>query len=120
MRNNVKGALTITLREFLQIENPPEMFDVVVVGSGPAGTAVVERLRKRCPTLRVCVLERGPVLTTTHVNNLLPERDIGFARGMGDDSRRARFITAFEEHPWLGDFAAVSGETPGKTGGMLL
>lgn len=45
-------------------ETPPPppgelQFDLVVVGTGPAGGVVVAELLRRCPTLRICVLESG-------------------------------------------------------------
>jgi choline dehydrogenase-like flavoprotein len=51
--------------------------DVVVVGSGPVGTAVARELSDRNPALRVLVLEAGPVIGETpggHVKNIADAR----------------------------------------------
>lgn len=77
------------------VEDPP---DVLIVGSGPAGVAVAERLYER-PEIRMAILERGGILTLTHINNVFPNR------------RRRDFIEAFKESAWEGDF---------KDGGLLL
>ncbi|MGK5683870.1 GMC oxidoreductase [Actinoplanes sp. URMC 104] len=48
-------------------------YDVVVVGSGPVGTAVARELSDRAPALRVLVLEAGPALGAVpggHVKNI--------------------------------------------------
>ena len=48
-------------------------YDVVVVGSGPVGTAVARELADTDPALRLLVLEAGPVLGETpggHVKNI--------------------------------------------------
>ncbi len=64
--------------------------DVVVVGSGPAGVAVVEQIYER-PKLRIGVIERGGILALEHFNNLLR-----------NDLRR-KFLDTYGEHPWEGD-----------------
>lgn len=48
-------------------------YDVIVVGSGPVGTAVARELADLRPSLRLLVLEAGPVLGETpggHVKNI--------------------------------------------------
>ena len=48
-------------------------YDVIVVGSGPVGTAIARELADLDESLRVIVLEAGPVLGETpggHVKNI--------------------------------------------------
>ena len=79
--------------------------DVLVIGSGPAGTFFTKRLFERLDAsastrrVRIGVLERGGILTLGHINNLFP------------NGLRRRFIDRFKIQPWEGDF---------KLGGMLL
>ena len=50
-----------------------EAYDVVVVGSGPVGTAVARELADRAPELRLLVLEAGPAIGDVpggHVKNI--------------------------------------------------
>jgi hypothetical protein len=71
--------------------------DVLIVGSGPAGVAVAEELldaaSRSGPTLKVGIVERGRLLTLSHINNILANHE------------RRRFIDRFGVHPWDGDFA---------------
>lgn len=66
---------------------------VVIVGSGPAGVAVAEYLYNVFPDVTIAILERGDILTLTHVNNLFP-----------DDEVRGAFIDAHGTWPWKGYF----------------
>lgn len=79
--------LTSSVDELLKAE-----LDVVIIGSGTAGVAVAEHLFDTS-SLRIAVLERGGILTLTHVNNLFPNR------------RRRHFLDTFGVHPWCGDCA---------------
>jgi choline dehydrogenase-like flavoprotein len=71
--------------------------DVLIVGSGAAGVAVAERIFRR--KLAIAVVERGSILTLTHVNNIFPNEE------------RRRFIERFKINPWEGSF---------QNGGMLI
>ncbi len=73
--------------------------DVLIIGSGPAGVAATERLYEKYPALKIGIIERGSILTLTHINNIFENK---FRRG---------FIEKFKMHPWEGDF---------KKGGMLM
>lgn len=74
--------------------------DVLVIGSGPAGVAIAERLSPRCT---VGIVERGGTLLTTHVSNIL-RTDAESRKGSSSLLRkRASFIAANSEHPWEGD-----------------
>src|SRR5258708_20198852 len=79
--------LTSAVDELVQAE-----LDVVIIGSGTSGVAVAEHLFD-ASSLRIAVLERGGILTLTHVNNLFPNR------------RRRQFLDVFGAHPWCGDCA---------------
>jgi choline dehydrogenase-like flavoprotein len=70
--------------------HPP---DVVIVGSGPAGVAVAEYLFNVFPNVTVAILERGGILTLTHVGNISSDKD-----------SRGPFIDAYGDHPWKGYF----------------
>ena len=73
--------------------------DVLIVGSGPAGVATAEFLsRSRCDWT-IGMVERGSLLTLTHINNIFP------------NSVRRDFIDRFKINPWEGSF---------RDGGMLL
>jgi len=73
--------------------------DVIIIGSGPAGVAVAERIYKKHPRATIGILERGSVLTLNHINNIFP-----------NELRRA-FIDRFKIKPWEGKF---------QEGGMLI
>jgi len=73
--------------------------DVIIVGSGPAGVAVAERLYKRHPTATIGILERGGVLTLSHILNILPNKV------------RRSFMDRFKLKAWEGAF---------NEGGMLI
>lgn len=84
------GAPDFTLTSSLSQAAAADL-DVIIVGSGPAGTAVAEHLFHTSPGLRIGVLERGGILTLTHFNNLLP------------NDRRRQFLDRFGTHEWTGD-----------------
>jgi len=73
--------------------------DVIVIGSGPTGVAVAERLYKQQRTASIGILERGGVLTLSHINNIFP------------NELRRRFIDRFKIKAWEGAF---------REGGMLI
>lgn len=81
--------------------------DCLIIGSGPAGTAVAEQLYTEGKHLRIGILERGPVLTTSHISNVLRcGREVN---GLHEptllrDQARAAFIGRHEERPWTGAF----------------
>src|SRR3954468_23210214 len=81
--------------------------DCLIIGSGPAGTAVAEQLYTDGRNLRIGILERGPVLTTSHISNVL--RSGHEMAGLHEptllrDQARAAFIARHEEKPWTGAF----------------
>jgi choline dehydrogenase-like flavoprotein len=84
-----------------------QQLDCLIVGSGPAGTAVAEHLYTEGKNLRIGILERGPVLTTSHISNVLRPREE--AGGLMEptllrDQARGAFITRHQEKPWTGAF----------------
>ncbi|MFE3721098.1 GMC oxidoreductase [Streptomyces cyaneofuscatus] len=67
-------------------------FDVVIIGSGPAGVAVAERLYDERPDITIAVIERGSTLLRQHFyanGALISERD--------------RFLARHQVCPWMGD-----------------
>lgn len=78
--------LVASLEDLSEVE-----LDVVVVGSGPAGVAVIEELYGTRPELKIGLIERGGILVLSHFNNVL------------DNPLRRKFIDTFGEHPWEGD-----------------
>ena len=75
-------------------ERASRHFDVVIIGSGPAGVAVAERLYRRSPTATIAVIERGPVLLRRHFY------DMG-----GSINERNLFLARHQECPWDGDLS---------------
>ncbi|MGW7824552.1 GMC family oxidoreductase [Streptomyces puniciscabiei] len=67
----------------------PQSVDLLVVGSGPVGTAVARRVHDTVPSARILVAELGPRLTDevgVHVTNLPEaERRAAQARSQGRD-----------------------------------
>ncbi|MCI0490592.1 MAG: GMC family oxidoreductase [Blastocatellia bacterium] len=89
-------------------EQPPQ---VLIVGSGPAGTAVAEYLYEECEDVTIGILERGTIFTVTHIINSIPL----YLRGA--------FIEAMEQFPWDGAFAPkedAQGKRQPETGGMMI
>jgi len=76
--------------------------DVLVVGSGPAAVAVIEHLYEDAPDASIGVLERGGILSTTHINNVLAESPGG--RVKSATNLRSGFMTDHEEFLWEGAF----------------
>lgn len=74
----------------------PELlsYDVVIIGSGPAGVAVAERLCERHPSATVALIERGPLLLRRH-----------FYDDGGSIGDRDRFFALHRECPWDGDLS---------------
>ncbi|WP_217242257.1 GMC oxidoreductase [Streptomyces sp. AC555_RSS877] len=65
---------------------------MVVIGSGPAGVAVAERLYKERPSVTIAIIERGSTLLRRHFYTngaLIGERD--------------RFLARHQVCPWEGD-----------------
>ena len=52
-----------------------EGYDVIIVGSGPVGSAYARILAERAPQLRVLMLEAGPRLTNVPGVNVRNETD---------------------------------------------
>jgi len=73
--------------------------DVIIIGSGPAGVAVAERLYEQHPDATIGVLERGTILTLTHINNIF------------SNEKRRTLIDRFKSNLWDGTF---------QEGGMLI
>jgi len=86
MKANSK-ALLVPVDDVLNCEP-----DIVIIGSGPAGVAVAEYVFNVFPEARIVILERGDVLTMTHVSNVFPDED------------KAAFINAHGTWPWDGYF----------------
>lgn len=86
--------------------------DVIIIGSGPAGVAVAEYLYTESK-LKIAILERGEILTTTHVNNFLTD-DPQFPQ---QDLRRA-FIETYGQWLWQGSFKKLENDL--THGGMLI
>jgi choline dehydrogenase-like flavoprotein len=86
--SNLSKALVTPLTRVAA--HPP---DVVIVGSGPSGVAVAECLYNVFPDVTMAVLERGDILTLTHVGNISSDTD-----------PRGRFIGAHGAHPYKGYF----------------
>jgi choline dehydrogenase-like flavoprotein len=60
-----------------------ERFDVVVVGSGPVGAAVVREIHDLAPVLRLLLVEGGPQVTAPpgrHVKTVVDETERGLAQ----------------------------------------
>ncbi len=66
--------------------------DIVIIGSGPAGVAVAEYAYNVFPEATIAILERGDILTLTHVGNVFPDEDKG------------PFIQTHGTWPWGGYF----------------
>jgi choline dehydrogenase-like flavoprotein len=80
--------------------------DVLVVGSGPVGTAVARELADRDPSLRVVVLEAG---------RPLGEVAGGHVKNIADTEERDRLLAALATGP-----APLPGGTPARPGTVLL
>lgn len=87
-----------------QLSQAPAL-DVLIIGSGPSGTSVAEYLYTMDDRLKIGVLERGPILATTHIGNFTEVEDPTrpLAPG-GVGYRRGRFISAHEKFIWKGAF----------------
>ena len=87
-----------------------QQLDCLIIGSGPAGTAVAEQLYTEGNNLRIGILERGPLLTTSHISNVLrPQMDVP---GLSEptllrDQARGQFIARHEAE-------AVDGRVSGR------
>ncbi|HEV2124143.1 MAG TPA: lycopene cyclase family protein, partial [Chloroflexota bacterium] len=91
-------------------------FDVMIVGTGPAGVALAEHLGEIAPHLHVGMLERGDHWLSTHISNVF--RDQALPRlGKTTDLRRA-FIEKYGTFPWRGQFQQDS--TDNQRGGMMI
>jgi len=87
------------MRPFFSLkELEKESFDVLIVGSGPAGVATAERLYETSPDLRIAIVERGPVLLLSH-----------FYDEVRDLDRRDEFLQRHKECPWEGDLERGGG-----------
>lgn len=69
-------------------------FDVVIIGSGPAGIAVAERIYEKSPSTTIAIVERGPVLLRQH-----------FYHSRGSIHERDRFLERHGYCPWDGDLS---------------
>jgi choline dehydrogenase-like flavoprotein len=69
-------------------------FDVVVIGSGPAGVAVAERVYERDSAATIAVIERGPILLRQHF----------YDTGASVD-QRDQFLWRHQECSWDGDLS---------------
>jgi choline dehydrogenase-like flavoprotein len=94
----MKDGLTLELSDLASCEP-----DVLIVGSGPAGVAVAEYLYSLPSAPVIAMIERGGILTTTHISNMLPARVAGQTTSPID--RRAGFLQAHGKLLWDGAFA---------------
>jgi len=85
---------------------PKEHVDVAVVGTGAAGESVAEQLFDAYPDVTIVLLERGDILTTTHINNYSIEPYFNPPSLHSQDEFRAKSIETFGQHPWEGAFKA--------------
>lgn len=69
-------------------------FDVVIIGSGPAGVAIAERLYEKHPVATIAMIERGPLLLRRHYYN-----------SGGSIFDRDRFFERHQLCPWDGDLS---------------
>lgn len=69
-------------------------FDVVIVGSGPAGVAVAERLYEMNTAATIAIIERGPLLLSSH-----------FYDSGGSIHDRDQFLARHRICPWDGDLS---------------
>jgi choline dehydrogenase-like flavoprotein len=69
-------------------------FNVVIVGTGPAGVAVAERLYETSTEATIAIVERGPVLLNGH-----------FYDSGGSIRDRDRFFAHHRVCPWDGDLS---------------
>ncbi|MFC4853979.1 GMC oxidoreductase [Actinophytocola glycyrrhizae] len=69
-------------------------FDVVIIGSGPAGVAVAERLYEMNATATIAIIERGPFLLSSH-----------FYDSGGSIHDRDHFMARHRFCPWDGDLS---------------
>src|SRR5881409_106895 len=76
--------------------------DVLIIGSGPAGVAIAEHLYSLPSKPIIAMIERGGILTTTHISNMLPSRVAGQPTSPID--RRAGFLQAHGKTLWEGAF----------------
>lgn len=67
-------------------------FDVVIIGSGPSGVALAERLYEERPGVTIAMIERGSVLLHRH-----------FYENGGSIDDRDRFLTRHQVRLWEGD-----------------
>jgi choline dehydrogenase-like flavoprotein len=80
--------------------------DVVVVGSGPVGTAVARELADRDPSLRVTVLEAG---------HALGDKAGGHVKNIADPNERDRLLATLATGP-----DPLPGGTPARPGTQLV
>ena len=91
-------------------------FDVLIVGTGPAGVALAEHLAEIAPHLHVGMLERGDHGLSTHLSNVVRDQALP-GLGKTTDRRRA-FIEKYGTFPWRGQFQQDS--TDNERGGMMI
>lgn len=86
------------------VELNETLFNVAIIGSGPAATAMAEYLYSERPDLKIVILERGDLLTTTHISNFL-DGDFSMPPHMRDvKDLRMEFIQEHGSYPWAGDW----------------
>ena len=83
--------------EWKEIQAEKKQFDYIVVGTGPCGYAVVERLLQKDPNCKILVLERGGYFLPDHFQNLSP----AYGATVGDNT---------EIFPWTLTEETANGE----------
>ena len=80
-----------------------EFADVVIVGSGPAGSTYARIIANEWPAARILMLEAGPVVSDPpghHVSNILDAEKQSAAQMASQGPNRARAYAAITEAEW--------------------
>ncbi|MFI5496688.1 GMC oxidoreductase [Actinoplanes sp. NPDC051859] len=90
-----------------------QRFDHVIVGGGCIGTVLAHTLLDRDPRARVLILEQGPVLLESHVQDLTPDRQTLMETAVATPWRPSGDLDLAGQVPFLGGRASFwSGWTP--------
>jgi pyranose oxidase len=95
----------------------PERFDVVIVGSGPAGSAVARDLRDRSPEARILMVEAGPQVSSPrgrHIKTITDSGERLLAQTLSQGPQRVEF------EPLMGPPISSGGRIPQRPGLFLV